>query len=247
MAITTNHKKVWDFLCQYIPNPYGAAGLIGNLFAESSLDPRSVTGGGLKSKADKEAYIENVKNGKITPYDFIHDGIAFGLAQWCYWSRKEQLFLYCRERHYDLDDIYAQLNYLAKELLTYTTVWKTLLNAKTVREASDIVMEKYEKPANMSEQAKLKRAFFGAECYEAFVLDEIPTDLKTYILTTADKVNLRSGNGKNFGIITQAKAAGTKYEWVATADNGWHAIIASVNHKNQVVWISPDYSRKESG
>ena len=37
MAESTNPKKIWEFLIEKIGNPYGVAGLMGNLYAESKL------------------------------------------------------------------------------------------------------------------------------------------------------------------------------------------------------------------
>lgn len=247
MAITYQHKQIWDILICLIPNPYGAAGLMGNLFAESSLDPKCITGGGLKTKADKEAYIRDVKSGVISSYLFAHDGIAFGLAQWRYWSRKESLIEYAKEHNMPIDESITQLNFMQKEIATYKTVWNTLLNARSVKEASDIVMERYEKPGNISDKAKEKRAAFGQECFDLFVNESTPISWTKYVVTKIDKVNLRSGPGKEYGSVTQAKKEGEKYEWIADSMNNWHAIVAEVSGKKRVLWISPEYSEVRSG
>lgn len=54
------------------------------------------------------------------------------------------------------------------------------------------------------------------------------------------KVNIRVGNGTDYGRITQV-ADGTTYPWVATAENGWHAIVIG----KRVGWVSGTYSRKD--
>lgn len=248
MAISYQHKEIWDALICLIPNPYGVAGLMGNLFAESSLNPKCVTGGGLKTNAEKESYIRDVNTGVISINLFAHDGVAFGLAQWAFWQRKENFITYVKENHMAVDNLLAQLNYIQKEISThYKTVWNTLLNATSVKEASDIVMERYEKPANMSDKAKEKRAAFGQECYELFAEDIAPGTWYKYVVTKVNKINLRTGPGTDYGIVIQAKKEGEKYEWVADAMNNWHAIIAEVNGKKRVLWISPDYSEVRSG
>jgi len=247
MAIKESHKLIWDTLMSFFANPYGVAGLMGNLFAESSLDPKCLTGGGLKTKDQKETYLKNVKSGKITPEDFTKDGIAIGIVQWRYWSRKEALFLYCRDNGFDIDNLLGQLNFLYKEIATYKTVYNTILTAKSIKEASDIVMERYEKPGNITDKAKEKRAAFGQECYDMFALNDISTP-KRYVTTTADKVNFRNGNGKNYAIIFKSGKAGEyAYEWVATADNGWHAVVAHVGNSQRVLWVSPDFSKVLTG
>ena len=50
-------------------------------------------------------------------------------------------------------------------------------------------------------------------------------------------INIRYGNGTNFGRITSVPP-GTKLPFVATAENGWNAVL--VNGK--VGWVHPDYS-----
>ena len=50
-------------------------------------------------------------------------------------------------------------------------------------------------------------------------------------------INIRYGNGTNFGRITSVPP-GTKLPFVATAENGWNAVL--VNGK--VGWVHPEYS-----
>ena len=241
-------QKIWQYLMDWYQNPYGVAGLMGNLFAESSLSPACVTGGKLRSKDAKTEYIQKVKDGKITPEEFTHDGIAFGLAQWRYWSRKEALFLYMRENNYEIDDLNGQLGFLCEEIATYKTVANTLKNATSIKEASDIVMERYEKPANMSEQAKTKRENFGHEFYDLFAYDKEVTPLypKT-VITTKAKVNLRYGNDYKYPAMKQTKKVGEQFKWVATAENGWHAIEVETETTRRVLWIAPGCSKLQSG
>lgn len=249
MTDTYQGREIWDILIKSIPNAYGVAGLMGNLFAESSLNPKCVTGGGLKTKDQKLEYIRKVKDGIIPGYDFSHDGIAFGLAQWRYWSRKEAFYLYCRENKFDIDSIEGQLNYLFQEIRTYKTVYNTICNANTVAKASDIVMERYLKPANVSEQARTKRRNFGQECYDLYAEGSETTVNKKYVVTTAPRVNLRIGNGKEYGSILQAKLKATSFKWVATAENGWFAVAVPDNDGKgkRVLWVSPEYSEIRSG
>ena len=247
-VMQTTVKQIWDFLITFFPNPYGVAGLIGNLFAESSLNPQCVTGGGLKTKEARQQYILDVKKGVISKEQFAHDGIAFGLAQWCYWSRKEDFYSYCEDHGFEIDDQNGQLNYLHYEIAKYKTVQKTLISAKSVKEASDIIMERYLKPANMSDQAKEKRAAFGQDFFDVFADESEPVVKGKYVITTAQNVNLRCGDGKNYAAVDQVKTKGTKLKWVATSESGWHAVESTAkNGKRRVLWISPDFSELRSG
>lgn len=38
----TNAEKIWNFIINKTKNPYGAAGLMGNIFAESNLVPTTL-------------------------------------------------------------------------------------------------------------------------------------------------------------------------------------------------------------
>ena len=166
---SVNEQLIWDMCMEKIGNPYGVAGLMGNLMAESSLNPFCKTGGkGDIRKLSGIEYAQKVMLGEITPYNFAHDGVAFGLVQWAYWSRKEALYKYVMETNHDIGSIVGQVEYMLKELPKYKTVWKTLLEAKSVEEASDIVLLRYEKPANTSDAVKAKRALYGRQYYEKY-------------------------------------------------------------------------------
>ena len=112
---------------------------MGNLMTESSLNPRCVTG--IK---DPE-YICKADNDEI---DFAHDGHAFGLVQWCYYTRKGGLQGYAKQVGRSVGDLQMQLEYLVKEMSQeYKSVWKAVTEAMNIRTASDTVMLKYEKPS----------------------------------------------------------------------------------------------------
>lgn len=61
-----------------------------------------------------------------------------------------------------------QLEFLWKELGGYKTVLKALIEAKSIREASDAVLTGYEKPANQSDSVKMARAKYGQKYYDQF-------------------------------------------------------------------------------
>lgn len=161
----SNEEIIWKYLYEKIKNPYGVAALMGNLFAESSLNP--ICANGIKkyglTNIEYTTIVDNKKND-----NFITDGIAYGLAQWCFKTRKQALLFLARKENKSVGNIYLQLDYLWIELQSYKTVLRALLNATSVREASDIVLLKYEKPANKSEAVKVKRASFGQKYYDKY-------------------------------------------------------------------------------
>jgi len=221
-----NEKAIWDFLLKKTGNEYGTAAIMGNLMAESSLNPRCVTG--IK---DPE-YVCKADNEEI---DFAHDGHAFGLVQWCYYTRKGGLQGYAKQRGVSVADLTMQLEYLVKEMSQdYKSVWSAVVNAKDIRTASDIVMLKYEKPAGTSEKSKAKRSSYAQKFYAEFAKPEPEPDPKPSgkkMVRAKVNVNLRAGQGKNTPKVGEIKK-GTELEWLETKD-GWHKVS---------VWVSGDFS-----
>ena len=63
----------------------------------------------------------------------------------------------------------SQLEFLYKELSTsYKAVLAVLKSAKSVREASDIVLTKFERPSDQSEAVQIKRTLYGQNYLEKF-------------------------------------------------------------------------------
>jgi hypothetical protein len=61
-----------------------------------------------------------------------------------------------------------QLEFLYKELDASRAIRNSLMLSKSVREASDIILLRYEKPANQSEEVQIKRSSYGEKYYEKF-------------------------------------------------------------------------------
>lgn len=161
LAGTTNEGKIWNFLKSKGLNAFGVAGLMGNLYAESALNPKNLQNSyEAKLGHTDESYTAAVDAGSYT--NFVRDSAGYGLAQWTYWSRKEALLSYVKAAGVSVGDLEAQLGFLIKELAeSYPSVLAALKSAKNVREASDVVLTKYERPADQSENVKIKRAGYG--------------------------------------------------------------------------------------
>jgi len=57
-------------------------------------------------------------------------------------------------------------------------------------------------------------------------------------IISGNKVNIRVGNDTKYSRITQV-VGGTTFEWIATAANGWHAVVVG----SRIGWVSGKYSR----
>ena len=171
---TTNAEKIWNFLIGKGLNACGAAGLMGNLYAESGLIPTNLQNTYEKSLGMTDAqYTAAVDAGTYT--NFVRDSAGYGLAQWTYWSRKEALLKYVQAAKASIGDLETQLGFLWKELSeSYASVLNTLKNATSVRQASDDVLTKFERPADQSETAKAKRASYGQKYFDEYAGSTTP-------------------------------------------------------------------------
>lgn len=231
-----NEQTIWDFFYDKFKNSYGVAALMGNLYVESKLNPKDLQGSyERKFNITDEEYTKAVDDGSYG--SFITDGAGYGLVQWTYWSRKEGLYNYAKECKASIGDLNMQLNYIWKEIQSYKTVLNAIKTADSIRAASDVICERYEKPANQTEKGKQTRADYGQKFYEMFCKKEqIPASRQVVVIS--DRVNIRAGNGKNFPRITQVNKNAT-YEYVATSDNGWYAM----KFPGQVVWVDGEFAR----
>ena len=67
---------------------------------------------------------------------------------------------------------------------------------------------------------------------------EVPAIKKVKIVFGSGSVNIRVGNDAKYSRITTVKDGAT-FAWVATAENGWHAIAVN----GQVGWVSGKYAK----
>ena len=87
---TTNEERIWNYLIDKGLSKAGAAGLMGNLYAESGLSPTNLQNTYESKLGYTDAsYTAAVDNGSYT--NFVHDSAGYGLAQWTYWSRKQNM------------------------------------------------------------------------------------------------------------------------------------------------------------
>lgn len=163
-----SEKTIWEYLKAQGLTDAGAAGLMGNLYAESGLRPNNLQNSyeGKLGMADAE-YTEMVDRG--TYANFGNDRAGYGLAQWTYPSRKAALLAYAKAAGKSIGDLWMQLGFLMQELSTgYKTVLNVLRTTVSVREASDIVLLQFERPADQSEARRKQRAEYGQKYFDKY-------------------------------------------------------------------------------
>lgn len=184
---TTTEEKIWNFLKDNGLNDFGAAGLMGNLYAESALRPTNLQNTYEKKLGMTDAeYTAAVDNG--TYCNFVKDCAGYGLAQWTYWSRKQNLLDFAKSAGKSIGDLEMQLSFLIKELKSgYASVLQTLKTATSVLVASNAVLLKYERPANQGTSVQNARASYGQKYYDKYAkpAKKEETPMSTKITTGA--------------------------------------------------------------
>lgn len=163
-----NEAAIWKYLKAQGLTDAGVAGLMGNIYAESGLNPKNLQNTYEKKLGYTDAtYTIAVDNG--TYKNFIKDGAGYGLCQWTYWTRKQALYAFCKAIGASIGDLDAQLRFLMKELSeSFKGVLGVLMAATSVREASDAVLLQFECPKDMSLSVQEKRASYGQKYYDQF-------------------------------------------------------------------------------
>lgn len=159
---------VWNTLYAEIKNPYGVAGMMGNLHAESKLKPDNMQNSFEKKLGfTDETYTVAVDTGAYG--NFGIDKVGYGIAQWSSDGRKQGLYAFAKQRNVSISDVKMQMEYLIKELNTsYKSTLTVLKTATSVKEASDIVLTKFERPRDQSDAVKNLRASYGEEYYKRY-------------------------------------------------------------------------------
>lgn len=241
---TIDPKVMWDFFKSKGLNDYGIAGLMGNLQAESGLKPTNLQNTYEKKLGMTDAeYTAAVDAGSYN--NFVKDSAGYGLAQWTYWSLKQEMLEYHKKAGKSIGDGETQMTFLCHQLSTsYKSVWSVLQNAKSVREASDAVLLKFERPADQSENAQANRAKLGQAYYDKYhteITKPSTPATPTSSFKAGDLVTLSNDavyyTGKTIPSWVKAKAWYVKKDQVkdrvviGKSEDGAHDINSPINEK----------------
>ena len=224
----SNSAKIWNFLKGCGLNDFAVAGVMGNLKAESALNPQNLQQTYEKSLGHTDAsYTAAVDDGSYT--NFVWDAAGYGLAQWTYWSRKQNLMNYAQSKGASIGDLTMQLEFLWQEMQTYKSLMAILDSAKTVSEASNAVLAIYERPADMGESAQTKRASYGQSYYDLYATSEFPK----YCVVAAVKQSLSVA----FEQVEELKAAGYTEAYVIERPDS--ETVVTPSEKEEPTQVAP--------
>lgn len=152
-------KTIYDALRAAGLTAEGACGLMGNMMAESSMQA-NIAQRGMTTLSDAE-YTSRADAGTL---DFVHDAVGYGLCQWTYWSRKQNLLAFARSRGTSVGDEDMQVQFCVKELREdFPGVWAVLTGSHDLYECARIVCLQYERPAvnNVDKRYRFAQDFFA--------------------------------------------------------------------------------------
>ena len=166
-------KAIWDYLYARLGNAYGVAGIMGNMYMESGLRPNNLdnTANSVFGMSDEE-YTNAVDSGTYT--DFATDRSYYGLNQWG-GSRKQKLLNYAKSIDASVGSLTAQLGFVMQELNTgyFSGLKNEIMNATSIRQASDRWLAVYGGVPNKDESSKAARASRGQVYFDAYAPEEV--------------------------------------------------------------------------
>lgn len=231
-----NEEKIWNFLSEKIGNAYGVASMMGNLSAESNLNPCNMENY-YESRLGftDDTYVKAVDNGTYTKDQFVYDKCGFGLSQTTFWSRKKALYEYAKSKGTSIGDLEAQLEFLYQELSTsYKSVLSTLKNATSVLEASNAVLFKFENPADQSVSVQNYRASLGQKFYDKYAGKNVAKPQEVVQTSTTNDMVYTVKSGDTLSGI--ALKYNTTYQKLAEYNNIANPSIIYVGQKIRIPW-----------
>lgn len=194
-----NEDYIFERLVAAEYNYAAACGIIANLQAESGVSPNNMQNSYEndnkygKNYTD-ETYTADINSGAISGYDFAHDEIGYGLAQWTYWNRKEKLYNMTVASGSNIDDIGKQCDMLISELSSYGIDFNVPNTEEGAKIAADRFCKQFEKPANADYQSEKIRQPNAVKLWAIYKDGPISDQPLTGAL--ADKVNTYIANNK---------------------------------------------------
>ena len=221
----------------------GAAGLMGNLYAESGLRSDNLQNSFEKKLGmDDETYTAAVDSGAYG--NFVRDSAGYGLAQWTFWSRKQALLSFAQEKGTSIGNLRMQCEFLMKELTeSYKSVLAVLKSAESVRQASDAVLLGYERPADQSAAVQEKRASYGETYLERY--EGKASGIPYKVRVSIPDLNIRKGPGT--GYAKTGKYTGIGVFTIVEESDGegasrWGLLKAYESSRDG--WVSLDYAAR---
>lgn len=201
-VMITSEERIFRFLKEQGLSDAGVCGAMANMFAESGLNPENLQNSYEKKLGHTDvSYTEAIDSGSYR--NFAKDKAGYGLCQWTYSTRKAALLAYAKSAKKSVGDLELQLAFFIKELQeSFPAVLSALKSAKTVREASDVVLLQFERPADQSEAVRVRRAKYGQKYFNKYVRKEAAMGFTNSPLVTYTMISPHRTPNRNHAIDT---------------------------------------------
>ena len=242
-AAVDNAAVIWNFLKSKGLNDYAVAGIMGNLEKESGLDPCNLQNSYNKKLNISDADYTAVVDAGAYP-DFVTDKAGYGLVQWTYWSRKKALLDYAKAAGTSIGDLNMQLAFMWQELQGYKAVMTVLNSAASVREASDIVLHKYEQPGDQSVAVEEKRAASGQTFFDRFTGSSVsPFPIVPFLVRVViPDLNIRTSPGSADNSNLSGKYTDIGTFTIVEISGSWGLLKSYRKKRNGWIYLgNPDY------
>ena len=153
------YQQIYNRLRQDGLSEAGALGCLGNWDCESNCEPYRVQGDFSSYRSISKAYVNALTTGQMTKYAFAHDSKGFGLAQWTYPTRKDELYDYWKQSSLPIDSAVLQTDFAVKEMKRdYPNLYSYLCTTRDIYEACSRVCKEFERPAVNNIDARFQAA-----------------------------------------------------------------------------------------
>ena len=156
--MTGNAKYIFYECTKAGMTPEATCALLGNLQEESGFNPMNLedTANKKTGMTDSE-YTDAVNGGSYA--GFVRDGFGYGIAQWTFYSRKQNLINFIRARKGSVGDLSLQVAFLLWELKGYYgRIWKMLCSSTDILECTRVLLYEWENPKEKEKNLKQRYA-----------------------------------------------------------------------------------------
>lgn len=234
-------KKLWDRLKSAGFTDIMTAAVMGNIYDESHFFSNNLQNSFEKRfNMNDEAYTSMINNNLYPEKSFVNDKAGYGLGQWTYWSRKQALYDYTIKCGFAIDDFDRQVSFLINELsINYKGAFKMLKEAKSIQEASNIVLTQYEKPADQGPNVQKRRAEYAQTFYNKYAGKSPNKDDMFVVKVDRADLNIRSGPSISYPV----KGTTGKGTFTIVETKGDWGLLKSYS-ANRDGWINLAYTKR---
>ena len=156
-----SEQTIYDALRTGGLSPSGVCAMMGNMWCESALKSNNVQDNCTLGDFD---YTNAVDSGTITRWQFMADAFGYGLCQWTYSTRKDQLYMLAREKGVSISNEQMQCEFCITELKQdFEELYAYLCSTDDLSTATQRICAEYERPAvnNFADRINAAQRFYN--------------------------------------------------------------------------------------